>query len=429
MQTKMVKILAGAALSLGMASTVLAQSSMDQAAAAERNAAAAGRSSFQGGTGATMNVGGLIQFRYNANFRSDDGTNITRDDDTTIGFSNARTKIWFKGDINSDLSYGVMGAFDNGSSGSFNLDDAYFVYKFSDMFSVKGGQFKLPVLREELVADSNQLAVDRSLTNQVFTQGRSQGVSLNFKSGDNFRGSAAFSDGLRTKNTDFNSSSESDWAVTGRVEFKWAGDWDRFADFTSFKGQGNAGMVGAALHYQASQNTGDGIDSSLNTAASAFMLYTIDAALEGDGWNLYGALIGSFNDPDNAGEDSTNTFGLVVQGGVFVADQWELFGRWDAIFADKDAGSGPQLDPKTFHFITAGVNYYLIPGKHTMKFTLEGIVALNETAALRSTDPTSGAGGSSASGFGSSLPFTNGSILGDVDSGEFSLVAQVQVLF
>lgn len=428
MQTKMVKILAGAALSLGMVSTVLAQNSVDRAADAERNAAAAGRSSFQGGSGATVNVGGLIQFRYAADFRSDDGTNITRDDDTTIGFANSRTKLWVGGDINSDLSYKIQGDFANGSSGSFNLDDAYFTYKFSDMISVKGGQFKLPVLREESVADQYQLTAERSFTNKVFSQGRSQGVALNFKSGDQFRGSVAFSDGLRTKNTDFNSSSESDWAVTGRIEYKWAGDWNRFDDFTSFKGQGNAGMLGAAIHYQGSQNTGDGTDGSLNTAASSFMLYTLDASIEGDGWNLYGAFVGAFNDPDNAGEDSTNTFGIVVQGGVFVADNWELFGRWDAVFADKDATAGT-LDPEDFHFLTFGVNYYLIPGKHTMKFTLEGVIAMNETYALRSGDPTSGAGGSSAAGFSSPLPYTNGGILGDVDSGEFSLIAQVQVLF
>ena len=68
-QTKFVALLAGAAVSVGAVSSTMAQTQVDRAADAERLASTVGRSSYQGGTGDTMKVGGLIQFRYTADFR------------------------------------------------------------------------------------------------------------------------------------------------------------------------------------------------------------------------------------------------------------------------------------------------------------------------------------------------------------------------
>lgn len=429
MQTKMVALLAGAALSLG--TTALAQSSQyDRAADAERMGSLQSRSNLQSGGSGGMNLGGLVQFRYTANFRSD-GTKgadtITKDDDFTHGFALGSTKLWAKGNLDNNLSYAIQGDFAT-NGGEFRLDDAFLGYKFNDNWSMKAGQFKLPLLREDSVSDQYQLSAQRSVTNEVFAQKRSQGVQFAYAS-DSFRAMVGFSDGWRSANTDFNSSSESDWAINGRVDFKWAGDWSRFDDFTSFSGDGNAGVVGAAIMYQGGQNTGDGTDGTLNTGVGSFLLYTIDAQIEGDGWNVFGALIGSHMDPDASAEDSTNAFGVVLQGGFFFNDNWEGFVRWDAIFADDNADGAANLDPSNFHFLTAGVNYYLIPKKHTMKFTADVVVGLNDTYALRSVIPTSGAGGSDVPGSTPSLPYTNGAILGDIDSGEFGLQLQFQVLF
>lgn len=430
-QTKIVALLAGAALSLGTA--VAQTSSVDRAVDAERLSTATSQSNFQGGgDSATMKVGGLIQFRYNANWRSD-GTStqpagtITKDDDFTTGFEGGKTKLWVKGNAAENLEYAVQGDFAS-SGGAFVLDDAWFKYSFSNNFAVKGGQFKLPILREENISDQYQLSAQRSLTNQVFTQGRSQGVQLEFVQ-DSFRAMVAFSDGIRSKNTDFNSAAEADWALTGRVDFRIDGDWKRFDDLTSFKGDPFAAMVGGAIHFQGGSDTGDGNDAAANTTSANFILYTIDAQIEGDGWNVFAAFIGSNTDPQAAGDDSTSAYGIVAQGGLFVDQNWEIFARWDAIFADKNAGGATNLDPKSFHFLTAGVNYYLIPKKHTMKFTAGVTVALNETYDLQTINVLGGTGGSAPAGTSSVLPYTGGGILGDIDSGELGLFGQVQVLF
>lgn len=458
-QTKFVALLAGAAVSVGAVSSTMAQTQVDRAADAERLASTVGRSSFQGGTGDTMKVGGLIQFRYTADFRGS-GTHVRttgKDGRFTQGFTNGQTKLWVAGSVGtSDLEYKIQGNFTSDDSGgtagpgyatsaspggSFVLDDAYFNYKLNDQWSVKGGQFKMPLLREETIADQYQQSAQRSFTNNVYTPGRSQQVQLGFKQ-DQFRAYGGFGDGWRSKNTDFNAPNEADMALYARAEFKWAGDWDRFDDFTSWKGDGNAGMAGASLLWQYSGSNGYTGDTAVGAVAPAhfagtsFIMYAADISFESDGWNLYGAFIGAHIDPRPAAEKTTDNFGVVIQGGYHLNDNWELFARYDGTFLDKSTGSvtpgGAGLSPKNFNFLTAGVNYYLIPKKHTMKLTLDAVYSFNKTDGLIGTNVLAGsdsAANTSLPGGSNAAPYAGGGVLGDVKAGELALQAQVQVLF
>src|SRR5690606_6952326 len=119
--------------------------------------------------------------------------------------------------------------------GAAVLEEAWAQYNFGNGWKARWGQFKLPLLREELVSSSRQLAVERSFVNEFFTQDRSQGIELSYEQED-WRFAFAFSDGLDTENTDINSDAENDYAFTGRFEYKMAGTWSRFADFTSREG-------------------------------------------------------------------------------------------------------------------------------------------------------------------------------------------------
>ncbi len=458
-QTKFVALLAGAAVSVGAVSSTMAQTQIDRAADAERLASTMGRSSLQGGgSGDTMKVGGLIQFRYTIDFRSSGTHTATtgKNGKITQGFANGQTKLWVAGSVGeSALSYKLQGNFtsDNtnptsgpggsapsrSAGGTFFLDDAYFNYKFNDQWSVTGGQFKMPLLREETVADQYQLTAQRSFTNSIFTAGRSQQVQLNFKQ-DNFRAMGGFTDGWRSKNTDFNAPNEADFGLYARAEFKWAGDWERFDDMTSFKGDGNAGMAGASFLWQTSGSNGFGGDTVVGVPptipGSSFILYSADISFEGDGWNLYGAFIGAHLDPRAALEKTTDNFGIVVEGGYHLNDNWEVFGRWDALLADKQTGSttpnGAGVSPRNFHFLTAGLNYYLIPKKHTMKLTLDAVLSLSKTDQLTLGNVLTGADTSSNTGLAggnTAAPYTAGSVLGSVKGGELGLQCQVQVLF
>jgi hypothetical protein len=394
-RTKMVFLFAGAAASLS--SVALAQSSnLDQgrAYATEALADAQGRTSTLAAPAASpVTVGGQIQFRYIWNVRDQD----IAGNDSTNGFQTRRTKLWAKGEIADGWSYKVQGAFDR-DGGTFGLEDAYVDYKADDAWTIRWGQFKLPFMREESVSSSRQLAADRSIANEVFNQDWSQGIQATFAQ-DAWRFMGAFSDGFGTRNSDFDSGSEADYALTARGEFLGAGDWKNFDDFTSWQGSPFGWMVGGAIHWQSGGNT-------VGTPDVDVLSVTVDGSLEGDGWNAFISGVWRKVDPNSGSK--FDDFGWTIQGGYFVAADWELFGRWSQVFPDKDRGSA-----KTFSELAVGVNHYVIPESHAAKFTVDWVLW-----------PTSIVNSSSIVG-----PSTGIGLLSDTGDPQWAIRGQFQLLF
>ncbi|MGE3110057.1 MAG: porin [Phycisphaerales bacterium] len=411
-------LLAGAAISLVGVNSALAQSNDEtRAVVAEMLSDSQNRTSLLAdaghdakgfmisGEGFTLRVGGQIQFRYVANFRDEDSTS----NEFEPGFQTRRTKLWFGGNIvNEKWKYFVQGAFDRDEGGSFGLEQAWVSYDFGSGFYSKWGQYKLAFLREENISSSKQLAAERSIANEFFNQDYSQGIALGYKA-DAWRFEASFSDGLGSRNTDFTSSAEADWALTGRAEFKIDGDWDQFDDFTAPRGGKFGALIGAAVHYQDSANTSAPTDVDMQ-----YLGYTVDVSLEGDGWNAYGAFMGRNLDtrgPVGAGDaDATDDFGFVIQGGLRVAENTEIFARWDAVFLDEDTVVSGE---DNFHFLTVGLNQYY--AGHAAKATLDFVYSFSETS------PNFGGG---FGGLG-----TGTGVLGDTEEGEVVVRAQFQLLF
>lgn len=427
MQSKFLPMLAGAALGLTGVSAAMAQTSTDEvrAVVSEMLADAESRSSllaggdaghdgrfFIAGDGFRLNVGGLLQFRYVLNYRDEGGNTLDgKQDDFTHGFQRARSKVDFNGELNKDWFFRARLTDSVGDSG-VDFDYAYAGYKFANGWKLTFGQFKLPMLREELVSDSKQLTVDRSFTNAVFTQNYSEGIELAYEA-DAWRAFFAFSDGLNSANTDFDArentasfrtSGQAEYAVTGRGEFKFAGNWDQFEDFTSPKGSDFGFMAGAAAHWQQSDNTFQASDIDRDT-----FQFTGDVTLKGDSWNLFGAFIGRYQDNTSFGVgEELWDFGAVVQGGWRFAENTELFGRWDAIFADNDRA----LVEDNYNFLTVGLNQYY--AGHAAKATLDVVYAFQATNGLTA--------------FGSSVDTSTG-LLGTSADGEVAVRLQFQLVF
>ena len=341
-----------------------------------------------GDNGFRLNIGGDLQFRYTANFNDFGGSSSNLNDDYTGGFSLPLTRIRATGTLNTSIDFAVEGDF-NRSSGQASLKDAY--------FGINGlggnwrfGQFKLPFLREQLVSDRYQLAADRSVVASIFSQDRSQGVQATYDLG-NLRIQGAFSDGFKTLNTDFTDASEADYALTGRVEYLVSGDRANFKDFTSVRGQQSALLVGGAFHIQDGKNQ------------DRFYAYTGDISYKNGGWNLFASGVGRTT--SMTGGDF-NDYGVTVQGGYRVTDQFEPFARYEVIFAD----SARNLATDDYNFVTAGFNYYMVG--HAAKFTLDGVWSLDET-----------------SGLGSLGGFSNTNLIPSTDKNEVVVRAQFQVLF
>jgi hypothetical protein len=410
--TKRLFLIAGAAMGLSAQAQTMDQV---QATRAELLADASGRQSSlaQAAQEFTVNVHGYEQFRYNWNGRDDDGIDANNNDQT-VGFQNARTRLNFSGNIgNENWGYFIQFGFgdiqgDEGllargtpsfSSGGF-LEDAYGWYKMGNGWSLKFGQFKLPLFHEQSVGDTYTLFADRSVVDSLFTQGRSQGVQVGYE-GDTFHFYGAFSDGVQTANTDYDSVAESDFALTARGEFKWAGDWKQYKDFTSFRNSEYFGVVGGALHYQSGGDT-------VNTADVDDWAFTVDAQMEGNGWNVYGAFIYNALDP-NTGNNLAD-WAIVIQGGIFVSADWEIVAGADMILPDSDWGSPGDSNFTEFRL---GVNHYVIPESHAIKFTIDLAYFIDnpsETALLQ-------------------VPNTAVGLFPSNEDGQFNILGQVQLVF
>ena len=425
-QSKKLVVIAGLALS----ATAFAQSNdAGRAYAAELVSDAGARVSLlDGGSGYdkkgfmigsadgnnTMYVFGSAQVRYYANLRDDnDGAR----ENYTGGFENNMTRLGVKGSVwDKAFTYQVRGEFDN--SGSFGLETAFAGYSWDNGFGLTVGQIKHPLLRESIIDNEYQLGVNRSIVDSVFGGGYTQGLQLNYAT-DAFRFTGGLTDGANSANTAYDSASEADYALNARVDFKAMGaDWARFDDFTSWKSAEDMGLlIGGAIHWQDGGSTGGGVDDAgddVSTNDVQVLAYTLDAQFEGQGWNAFAAFVGS---KVESGDVDSSNFGGVIQAGIFVTDQVELFGRWDGIFWDSDLLDGEGESADDSHFLTAGVNYYLSPESHAAKFSLNGVYAFNSTVEPLDADDNS------------VLPIGGSGFLGQQDDGEFGLIAQLQVMF
>jgi len=393
------KTVAGLAVLLSTVSGTLASTDIEQLrsyslaeAAAEYNAISTNASNIK--------VAVQVQSRYQYNMRDDASTTLALpDDDTTTGFVIRRAKVAISGDVTENMKGKLQFAFDR-RTGQAALEDAVVSWAVNDDLTVRVGQFKPGVLREELVSSKQQLAAERSATNETFNQDYTQGVELGF-GGDNWRAAVSLNDGFNTDNTAFNSASEADYGVSARAEFLvGGGEFGQFKQFTSFRGSNAGGMLGVAVHHQSMGDT-----NPSTTPSTDMTTVTGDFSWVDDGWNLFVAGIWRSMDTGAATIDDS---GLVVQGGFFVSDSDELFARYAAVFAGSDNGPGSDQD---YSDVTVGWNHYLVPESHAAKFTLAGTYSFDATT----TSVVSTSDGHN--------------LLPDSEDGQFGIIAQLQFLF
>lgn len=349
-----------------------------------------------------LNVSGQAQFRYYASFLQDDP--VVSVDDFDPGFETSNTRLRFDGHIfEPSLFYAVQMNFDE-DTGTATLEDAYVGYAWDNGWAVIWGQLKMPVLWEDVLHEKYSLAVDRSVVNAAIDPGRSQGIWAHYSS-DDWRMWLGFDDGLGTANTAFNAAGEPDWAVTTRWEWKMAGQWSQFDQFTSTRGSEFGAKLGAATHWQ------NGPDIK-GVPAAMVGAYTADLMLKGDGWNAFGSFVGLHIDPDGPAM-STDDFGIVAQGGLYLTDKFEIFGRYDVVIPDND-----RVANKAFNTATLGGNYYL--HGQAAKFTCDVQYFLDDTADNALVSGIAGGPGSNGAAIG---------LRPSPNDGQFVLRFQFQLLF
>ena len=211
----------------------------------------------------SLKVSGQLQVRYVLNSRKGN-TRLGpfNPPNTQWGFENRRTKLSFSGNVfDKSWTYKIKGAFSR-AGGNFFLEDGYVQKKLDGGLAIKVGQFKAPWMREELVSSSKQLTVERSIVNEYFNQGYSQGIQLGYEA-DSFRAWAWAGDGIGSRGfgpARFNSQNTNwdrtatNYSFAGRAEYKISGDWSQFKDFSSKRGSNSGMMAGAVRGHAAGES-------------------------------------------------------------------------------------------------------------------------------------------------------------------------------
>ncbi len=347
-----------------------------------------------------LQVEGQIQFRYMATF-SDQDDDVDGSQDFESGFTNTRTELAFSGHVyDPSLLYKISANFDE-DGGEFTLEDAWAGKAFENGLIVIAGQYREPILWEDVINDHHALAVDQSIVNAVFRQDRSQGAWVHYQA-EAWRVWAGFSDGIRSENTDF-TSDPADWGLTSRFEWKADGAWNQFDSFSSAPGSEFGLKVGAGIHWQDGPHDSGSPELELGA-------WTADVMLQGDGWNAFAMGVGLYTQP--AGGPTNTDWGFLVQGGFFLPEtDWELFGRYDVVLPDSDRDADD-----AFNTITVGANYYL--HGQAAKFTVDAQYLVDDTE-----------GNALLSDPGLSDRLTRIGVLPTSDDGQVVLRFQFQLLF
>jgi hypothetical protein len=385
----------------------------------------------------SLKVGGQVQVRWTLNHAKQGAAtplpgSASTNGNTEWGFENRRTKLDFQGNVFSkDWTYRVRAAFNQGatrnlglgfnqgSNGAAQIDFAYIEKAMDNGMSIRVGQFRAPWMREVLVDSAYQLAAERSVLAGLFGQGYSQGIQFGYQM-DSMRFTGGAFDGIGGQNGQFSgggtyNSQNTNWDDTstnysfaGRAEFKISGDWSQFNDFSSAKGSEAGMMAGVAVAYQrGNQNTG-----AINTNGSKLLGVTGDFTWDFGGASLFASGVW-VNNEDGTSGNKTNPWGVMFQGGYFVTEEVELFGRYEFINYDTpDTGGGSNK----YNGLTVGANYFFNTNvKLTCDFTynMKSLSGANAGAALN----------------GAGLRQDSFSNSGTGNKGQYVVRAQLQLLF
>lgn len=312
-----------------------------------------------------LKINGQIQARWLYNKASDQNLLAAPLENSQYGFEMRRTKVRFSGHI-LDPSWKYKITTTWGRGGGSNTEDAYIQKKLDNGSWFKFGQFKSNFLRENIVSSSKQLTVERSMLDNAFTYGWTQGIEFGWKNED-VRLTAQYTDGPNQSNSAALRDPVDAWIVRGEFRFGDAG-WKDFDYLTSKNGAKNGLLLGIAYQnfdIDTLDNTND-IEYG-NAAAFSSNGWTVDASWRGDGWNVFGYYVDAtskgFNDVGK--QDSS---GWLIQAGVMMNDNLELFGQYqegnikDATFAN----GSDDMDA-----IRIGFNYWPIAGSNNVKWTTD----------------------------------------------------------
>ncbi|MBG84484.1 MAG: hypothetical protein CMJ40_08065 [Phycisphaerae bacterium] len=375
-----------------------------------------------------LKFNGQIQTRWAFNHRKGDAAEETN----AYGFEIRRFKLKFSGHV-FDPSWTYKMTIVNtrnareGGGPNFYSEDAWLQKKFENGIYVKAGQFKAPYLREELVSSSAQLAVERTMVNNAFTYGWTQGLEIGWKN-DWLSLQGMYSDGPLALNGQASSAGEN--SLTGRAQLLLAGDWKMFNSLSGYGNSDFGAMLGAAVQWYNFDNPANSFEYG-NVDGRNNIGFTVDASVGGKGWTAFSYFVWGAGRNNDVVFDTTkiNSWGWVVQGGIMPWEDIELFSRYELGNIEDYRGS-LDLPGQTGHnsTLTLGANWWPT-GTKNIKISADVGYAFSNLAngPGANNDPNNpnrnpGSADWVSSGTGWQSDYSN-------NSGQILIRAQMQLLF
>ena len=294
-----------------------------------------------------LKINGQLQVRWIYN----DAEGLT----SQHGFEQRRTKLTFSGHaVDPSWTFKVSPTWSR--SGGSDTENAWIAKSFEDGSWLKVGQFSSRFLREQSVSSSRQLTVERSMLNNAFTYGWTQGVEFGWKN-DDIKFVAQYTDGPNQANTAALGASTNAFVFRSEFRVGEAG-WKDFDYLTSSMGANKGFLIGVAYENYDTEGEAFEYGNANGTKSSG---WTVDVSWRGDGWNLFGYIVDTTG-KDNAGVKQ-NSSGWLVQGGLLLNDNTELFAQ-----LQNGEVSGEAMDMDTFR---VGFNYWPNQGNNNIKWTTD----------------------------------------------------------
>jgi len=215
--------------------------------------------------------------------------------------------------------------------------------------------------------------------NYLYTGGYTQGIAVDYL-GDQFHVVGSWNNGINDAgyggmvmvgSAGAALDPDTELAFTFRGEWLAMGTWDQFKDITSPQGEEMGIRVGVATHMQTSESGGAaGVPATLKR--TELIVLAADVSVEFGGANVYATLnysIENYKAPNlgpAGGGVTAKPWGLVIGGGWYWSEDWELFGRYE--WSDRGA-LGSAGNPDNLNLITIGVNKYF--AGHNAKWTTD----------------------------------------------------------
>jgi len=321
----------------------------------------------------SLKINGLLQNRFVVSHTRDNQNPVLGNavggllgipgEKTHDGFETTRAVLNFSGTVAKDYGFNVRlnwSPYAAGNTpGPSEVEWAYGTIGVHDNFDLQIGKQKMDVMRSYMVNAEFQQAIDRSLYTYYWASSSiTNGIKLNYHN-DNIKANVMYSNaptfnlsalGQNVANTGQYNENPADWMLSGRVAWLASGTWDQFDQMTSPQGT-EAGMLFGMGWY-----AGDGNDDLIGVNTGTLWALSWDASLDFGGWNIFGSL--------TYGDDGYNQFaqdidghqwGYQVQGGYYLTEDIELFGRWEWL-DPRIANNGNHTN---IEIMTFGANWYL----------------------------------------------------------------------